>query len=91
MTAACRAAYRATGDDEWFDEAQRAFEWFLGRNDLGAEVYDANSGGCHDGLHEDRINLNQGAESTLAFLQSLIEMQQLEGNHAVAKSASSAE
>ena len=91
MTAACRAAYRATGDGEWFDEAQRAFEWFLGRNDLGAEVYDANSGGCHDGLHEDRINLNQGAESTLAFLQSLIEMQQLEGNHAVAKSASSAE
>jgi glycosyltransferase involved in cell wall biosynthesis len=88
MTSACLAAYRITGDNAWFDEAQRAFEWFLGGNDLGAEVYDANSGGCHDGLHEDRINLNQGAESTLAFLQALVEMQQLERTHAIEKSSS---
>jgi glycosyltransferase involved in cell wall biosynthesis len=88
MTSASWAAYRITGDKAWLDEAHRAFEWFLGRNDLGAEVYDANSGGCHDGLHEDRINLNQGAESTLAFLQALVEMRQLEGAHAVARSSS---
>ena len=88
MTSACLAAHRVTGEDAWFGEAQRAFEWFLGGNDLGAEVYDANSGGCHDGLHEDRINLNQGAEATLAFLQALVEMQQLEGGRAVTRSSS---
>jgi hypothetical protein len=88
MTSACLAAYRITGDNAWFDEAQRAFEWFLGGNDLGAEVYDANSGGCHDGLHEDRINLNQGAESTLAFLQALVEMQHVERAHAGSRSPS---
>ena len=88
MTSACLAAYRITGDNAWFDEAQRAFEWFLGGNDLGTEVYDANSGGCHDGLHEDRINLNQGAESTLAFLQALVEMQHVERAHAGAGSSS---
>ena len=52
-------------------EARRAFEWFLGRNDLHLPVYDPTTGGCRDGLHSDRPNENQGAESTLAFLQSL--------------------
>ncbi len=88
MTSACLAAYLITHDEAWFDEAQRAFEWFLGGNDLSVEVYDAHSGGCHDGLHEDRINLNQGAESTLGFLQALVEMQQAEGTQAVARSSS---
>ncbi|MEN9307806.1 MAG: hypothetical protein RL173_1738, partial [Fibrobacterota bacterium] len=55
-------------------EAKRAFEWFLGRNDLGIPLYDPNSGGCGDGLHRDRTNENQGAESTLAFHLSLAEM-----------------
>ena len=40
-------------------------------NDLGQDVYDSATGGCCDGLQEDRINRNQGAESTLAFLLSL--------------------
>ncbi|MFZ4681933.1 MAG: hypothetical protein ACOYMS_05495, partial [Terrimicrobiaceae bacterium] len=44
-------------------------------NDLGLSLYDAHSGGCRDGLHIDRVNQNQGAESTLAFLLSLAEMQ----------------
>ena len=55
-------------------EARRAFEWFLGRNDLHLAVYDSTTGGCRDGLHPDRPNENQGAESTLAFLQSLLEL-----------------
>jgi hypothetical protein len=55
-------------------EALRAFEWFLGRNDLHLAVYDPTTGGCRDGLHSDRANENQGAESTLAFLQSLLEL-----------------
>ena len=72
--AACLEAWRATQDPRWRLEAQRAFEWFLGRNDLGLPLYDPSTGGCRDGLHPDRVNQNQGAESTLAFLLSLLEM-----------------
>jgi hypothetical protein len=71
---ACLEAYRATGDKRWRIEARRAFEWFLGRNDLNLPIYDPTMGGCRDGLHPDRPNENQGAESTLAFLQSLLEL-----------------
>jgi hypothetical protein len=74
MVSACLEALRATQDAVWSREAKRAFEWFLGRNDLGLPLYDSGSGGCSDGLHEDRINENQGAESTLAFHLSLAEM-----------------
>jgi hypothetical protein len=49
--------------------------WFIGWNDLGLELYSSETGGCRDGLHVDRVNGNQGAESTLAFLLSLAEMQ----------------
>jgi hypothetical protein len=54
-----------------------AFEWFLGRNDLGAMVYNPETGGCRDALHVDRVNMNEGGESTLAFLLSLAEMKLL--------------
>ena len=74
MVSACREAFRATGEAKWADEARRAFEWFLGRNDLGTALYDSTTGGCSDGLHADRISENQGAESTLAFHLSLAEM-----------------
>ncbi len=74
MVSACLEAYRITSDDRWRKEAQRAFEWFLGRNDLNLSIYDPTTGGCRDGLHADRPNENLGAESTLAFLQSLLEM-----------------
>jgi len=74
MVSACLEAFRATQDPAWSKEAKRAFEWFLGRNDLGVALYDSNSGGCSDGLHPDRVNENQGAESTLAFHLSLAEM-----------------
>lgn len=74
MVAACVAAFRATLDDFWWREARRAFEWFLGRNDLGLPLADPASGGCRDGLHPDRANENQGAESTLAFQISLAEL-----------------
>jgi hypothetical protein len=74
MVSACLEAYRITGDVIWHKEARRAFEWFLGRNDLHLQVYDPTTGGCRDGLHPDRVNENQGAESTLAFLQSLLEL-----------------
>ena len=75
---ACVEAYRATGDMFWVVEARRAFEWFLGRNDLGMALYDAGTGGCRDGLHVDRLSQNQGAESTLAFLLALAEKRALQ-------------
>jgi glycosyltransferase involved in cell wall biosynthesis len=71
---ACLEAYRATSDQWWYEHAQRAFDWFIGWNDLGLELYAPETGGCRDGLHVDRVNGNQGAESTLAFLLSLAEM-----------------
>jgi glycosyltransferase involved in cell wall biosynthesis len=74
MVSACLEAYRATSDFWWYEQAQRAFDWFIGWNDLGLELYSPESGGCGDGLHVDRVNGNQGAESTLAFLLSLAEM-----------------
>jgi glycosyltransferase involved in cell wall biosynthesis len=73
---ACLEVYRLTEEGLWFEEAQRVFRWFLGKNDLQVPLYDATTGGCRDGLHPDRINENQGAESTLSFLMALLEMQE---------------
>jgi len=87
MISACLEAYRVTADPFWQDQATRAFDWFLGWNDLGLELYSYNSGGCYDGLHVDRVNSNQGAESTLAFLTSLAEMKLMQ--NAVANSTES--
>jgi glycosyltransferase involved in cell wall biosynthesis len=72
---ACLEAYRLTRGERWSNEAQCVFKWFLGKNDLQAPLYDASTGGCKDGLHPDRVNENQGAESTLSFLMALLEMQ----------------
>jgi glycosyltransferase involved in cell wall biosynthesis len=75
---ACLQAYRVTGDTRWRSEAWSAFNWFLGDNDLQLPLYDSVSGGCRDGLHPDRANENQGAESTLSFLMALLEMSSLQ-------------
>ncbi|MEO8096089.1 MAG: hypothetical protein ABI811_00185 [Acidobacteriota bacterium] len=74
MVSACLEAYNATSDVWWYEQAQRAFDWFIGWNDLGLEIYSPQTGGCRDGIHVDRLNENQGAESTLAFLMALEEM-----------------
>jgi glycosyltransferase involved in cell wall biosynthesis len=74
MVSACLEAHRITGDKNWYREARRAFDWFLGRNDLDLPLYDPTTGGCRDGLHADRPNENQGAESSLAFLQAVLEL-----------------
>ena len=60
-------AFAVTHDPEHGARAQRAFEWFLGRNRLGLPLYDFATGGCSDGLGEEAVNANEGAESTLAF------------------------
>ena len=78
MVSACLEAFRATEDDSWLAAARRTFEWFLGRNDLNVSLYDPATGGCGDGLHPDRVNENQGAESTLAFHLALAELNDAE-------------
>ena len=75
---ACLQAFRLTKEKYWLDEAWCAFRWFLGENDLQVPLYDAATGGCRDGLHPDRVNENQGAESTLSFLMALLEMRNME-------------
>lgn len=74
MVSACLEAHRLTGRPSWLNEARRAFQWFLGRNTQQVQVYDARTGGCRDGIHPDRLNENQGAESTLSFLTALAEV-----------------
>ena len=74
IVSACLAARRVTRDPRWTRDARRAFNWFLGQNDLHIPLYDATTGGCRDALHVDRANENQGAESTLSFLLALLEM-----------------
>jgi glycosyltransferase involved in cell wall biosynthesis len=75
---ACLEAFSVTRDTWWKDAAQRCFQWFLGRNDLGLPLYDAATGGCRDALLQDHLNQNQGAESSLAFYLSQIEMLRVE-------------
>jgi hypothetical protein len=65
-------AHLSGGPEAHAHRAMRAFEWFLGRNRLRLPVYDFSTGGCHDGLGETTVNGNQGAESTLAYLQALL-------------------
>ena len=80
---ACLHAYRITGDSRWRKQAWSAFNWFLGDNDLQLALYDSVTGGCRDGLHPERANENQGAESTLSFLMALLEMRSLQESEPV--------
>lgn len=76
--AACFAAWSLTGNAAWQAAASRAFSWFLGRNDLGLPLIDAETGACRDGLHPDRVNENRGGESVVSYLLSLSDMQRFE-------------
>jgi len=66
------AAYDATQDRRFLTLQRRAFDWFLGENDLHIPVYDFRTKGCCDALIPGGVNVNQGAESTLSFLVSLL-------------------
>jgi hypothetical protein len=78
MVSASLDALRVSGDARWARYGRSAFDWFLGHNHLRQPLYDASTGGCHDGLHEERLNQNQGAESTLSFLIALLELRSAE-------------
>jgi len=77
MVEACVEAFNLTREHTWFENAAMCFNWFLGQNDLNMPLYDAKTGGCRDGLMADGINQNQGAESSLAWLLSLMALQKL--------------
>jgi hypothetical protein len=78
MISACLEAFFVTRDEFWRVAARRCFDWFLGRNDLGQPLYDASTGGCRDALLQDHLNQNQGAESSLAFYLSWVELRRAE-------------
>jgi glycosyltransferase involved in cell wall biosynthesis len=73
---ACLSAWRVDRGAEWRTGAMRAFDWFLGENDLQTTMIDAATGSCLDGLHPDRPNENKGAESVLSYLLGLVEIRQ---------------
>ncbi|MFC1494190.1 glycosyltransferase family 4 protein [Thermodesulfobacteriota bacterium] len=77
MIEACVEAFNITGDKMWIDSASMCFNWFIGNNDLNMALYDAKTGGCRDGLMADGVNQNEGAESTIAWLLSLMTLQKL--------------
>jgi glycosyltransferase involved in cell wall biosynthesis len=77
MVEACVEAFNVTRDPTWFENAVMCFNWFLGHNDLNMPLYDPKTGGCRDGLMANGINQNQGAESSLAWLLSLMTLQNL--------------
>ena len=77
LVEACVEAFKITRDQTWFKNAFMCFNWFLGHNDLNLSLYDSKTGGCRDGLMADGINQNQGAESSLSWLISLMTLQKL--------------
>jgi glycosyltransferase involved in cell wall biosynthesis len=74
---ACLAALQADGDSRWRSDAERAFAWFLGSNDLATPLADLDTGSCRDGLHPERVNENRGGESAVSYLLGLAEMRAL--------------
>ena len=72
MIDACLQAESYTKNERYGTFAIKAFSWFTGDNDTGEHIYDFSTGGCRDGLMENGVNLNQGAESTLSWLMSLL-------------------
>jgi glycosyltransferase involved in cell wall biosynthesis len=72
MVLMLRAAYDVTRDERFLTLQRKAFDWFLGRNDLRIPIYDFRTKGCNDGLTPNGGNTNQGAESTLSFLLGLL-------------------
>jgi glycosyltransferase involved in cell wall biosynthesis len=88
MVEGCVEAFNLTRDHTWFENAAMCFNWFLGQNDLNMPLYDAKTGGCRDGLMADGINQNQGAESSLAWLLSLMTLQKLYADEILAQPSS---
>jgi len=87
LVEACAEAYRCTQDPVWRQRARNFIRWFLGNNETQSAVYDFATGGCRDGLHPDGPNLNEGAESTLAWLIAVLTMNELSRHESASRTA----
>ena len=80
---ACQAAPRATGNPVWLAQIRRGFQLYLGKNDGGCSLIDFKTRGCYDGLTAEGVNRNQGAESTVSWLLSLLTMHEMQTGEAL--------
>jgi len=87
MVEACVQAFDITREHAWIEHAVMCFNWFLGQNDLNMPLYDPKTGGCRDGLMADGINQNEGAESSLAWLLSLMTLQKFYADEILIRSS----
>lgn len=94
LSHACLCAARTVDDEAdarcWADKAWWCFQWFTGRNDLNVSLYHDDTGGCQDGLQPDGANKNQGAESILAYLLTVLELHRYRADHQVPGQVSAA-
>ena len=72
--------YDVFQDKDYLDKLETAFNWFLGKNHLHRIIYNPCTGGCYDGLEEDHVNLNQGAESTVSYLMARLTVEKYFAN-----------
>jgi hypothetical protein len=78
MTEAASVAFRNTSHDRYRQLIHEAFNWFFGKNLKQLQVYDSENGGCYDGISENGLNLNKGAESTVAYLQARLTIEEID-------------
>jgi hypothetical protein len=83
MTEAALAAFNTTGEQKYRKIAYKIFEWFLGKNMQGVMVYNPKNGACHDGLTPQGLNLNNGAESTVAYLSARLELEKTKNHNPI--------
>jgi glycosyltransferase involved in cell wall biosynthesis len=74
---ACYEAYKTTGEREFLERIKWCYNWFLGDNDINETLYNFKTGGCRDGIHSSRLNLNEGSESLLSWLSALLLMYEI--------------
>lgn len=77
MTEAALAAFKTTGKQKYRKASYEIFDWFLGKNTLGQMVYNPKNGSCYDGINPQGLNLNNGAEATVAYLMARLELEVL--------------
>lgn len=71
------AFYTVFEDEEYLAKMHLAFDWYLGNNHLNQIIYNPCTGGCYDGLEQDCVNLNQGAESTVTYLMARLAIERM--------------
>ncbi len=62
--------YEVFKEEGYKHKMKISFNWFLGANHLHQVIYNPCTGGCYDGLEDNYVNLNQGAESTVSYLMA---------------------